>query len=155
MKGIIWNCRGVSKKGMSAFLKDLIWDYSADFVGIQEIKNKNYIEKFFIELDLQKNFLWHWIAASGKSGGMLSGTRCERLDLENFEGGDFVIIVNVFDKKLQKNWDILANVYGPAQKISSFMNWETCVKTKYPLHMGGDFNILRFSDEKNKKFAYN
>jgi len=33
---------------------------------------------------------------------MLSGTRCEGFDLENFEGGDFVIIVNVFDKKLQK-----------------------------------------------------
>lgn len=41
MIGIIWNCRGVSKKGMSTFLNELMFDYHADFIGLQEtIKRK-------------------------------------------------------------------------------------------------------------------
>jgi hypothetical protein len=69
-----------------------------------------------------------------------------------------VIIANVFDKSLKKNWS-LANVYGPAQdefkdcflaKLSNF-----CSKAKYPMLVGGDFNILRYSSDKNKRFHDN
>lgn len=50
-------------------------------------------------------------------------------------------------------------MYGPAQddlkdsflvELSSF-----CYKAKYPMLIGGDFNILRFSSDKNKKFQDN
>jgi hypothetical protein len=69
-----------------------------------------------------------------------------------------MIIANIKDKKLNKHWS-LVNVYGPAQdefkdnflaELSS-----TCFKAKHPLLLGGDFNILRFSSEKNKKFNDN
>jgi hypothetical protein len=40
MIGIIWNCRGVAKKGLSTFIKELIWDHKADFIGIQETMKK-------------------------------------------------------------------------------------------------------------------
>ena len=62
-------CRGVYKKGTSVFLKDLIWDYSADFVGIQETMNKNYFEKFFIELDLQRIFCGIGLLLEGNLAG--------------------------------------------------------------------------------------
>jgi hypothetical protein len=84
---------------------------------------------------------------------MLSGIRNDRFDVENFETGEFMIIANVFDKSLNKHWS-LANVYGLAQdefkdsfliELSSF-----CFKAKYPMLIGGDFNILRFSSEKTK-----
>lgn len=61
-------------------------------------------------------------------------------------------------KNLKKHWS-LVNVYGPAQdefkesflsELSSFY-----FKAKHPILMGGDFNILRFSSEKNKKFSEN
>jgi hypothetical protein len=54
---------------------------------------------------------------------------------------------------------VLANVYGLAQnefkdsflaELSSF-----CFKAKYPMLIGGDFNILRFSLKKNTKFHDN
>ena len=88
----------------------------------------------------------------------MSGVRKDKFDIENFDSGDFIIIANVFDKSLKKNWS-LANVYGPAQdefkdsflaELSSF-----CFKAKYPVLIGGDFNILRFSSDKNKKFHDN
>jgi hypothetical protein len=44
---------------------------------------------------------------------MLSGVRKDKFEVENFDSGDFMIIANVFDKSLKKNWS-LANVYGPA-----------------------------------------
>jgi len=51
------------------------------------------------------------------------------------------------------------NVYGPAQDdykdsfLAELSNF--CCKAKYPMLMGGDFNILRFSSAKNKKFSEN
>jgi hypothetical protein len=82
---------------------------------------------------------------------MLSGVRKDKFDVENFDSGNFMIIANIFDKSLKKKWSP-ANVYGSAQdkfedsflaELSSF-----CFKAKYPMLIGGDFNILRFSSEK-------
>jgi hypothetical protein len=89
---------------------------------------------------------------------LLSGIRNDRFDVETFENGEYMIIANVFDKKLTKHWS-LVNVYGPAQDefkdrfLSELSNF--CFKAKYHVHMGGDFNILRYSTEKNKKFNEN
>lgn len=47
MIGIFWNCRGVAKKGLSSFIKELIWDHKADFMGLQETMKKSYTDKFF------------------------------------------------------------------------------------------------------------
>jgi exonuclease III len=89
---------------------------------------------------------------------MLSGIRKDKFEVESFESGECMIIANVFYKSLKKSWS-LVSVYGPAQdefkdsflaELSSF-----CFKAKYPMLIGGDFNILRFSSDKNKKFNDN
>jgi hypothetical protein len=147
MIGIIWNCRGVAKKGISTYIKELIWDHKVDFIGIQETKKKSYSDNFFRKLDNAKEFSWHWTPSSGKSRGMLSGIKNDRFDVESFDIGDYMIIANVFDKNLKKHWS-LANIF--LSELSNF-----CFKPKYPILMGGDFNILRYSSEKNKKFNEN
>jgi hypothetical protein len=140
MIGLIWNCRGVAKKGLSSVIKDLIWDHKVDFIGLQETMKKSYSDKFFRQIDINNEFSWSWTPSVGKSGGMLSGIRNDRFEVENFENGDFMIIANVFDKSLKKHWT-LVNVYGPAQdemktsflaELSSF-----CFKAKYPMLLGG------------------
>jgi hypothetical protein len=40
--GLIWNCRGVSKKGIATKVKDLYSKYKADFIGLQETMRKNF-----------------------------------------------------------------------------------------------------------------
>jgi exonuclease III len=150
--------QGVAKKGFSSYIKELIWDHKVDFIGIQETMKKSYSDKFFQKIDNNKEFSWFWSPSNGKSGGMLSGVRKDKFEVENFDSGDFMIIANVFYKSLKKNWS-LANVYGPAQdefkdsflaKLSNF-----CFKAKYSILIGGDFNIMRFSSDKNKKFHDN
>jgi hypothetical protein len=49
MIGLIWNCRGVSKKGMCTGIRDLLLDHKADFVGLQETMKKNTM-KIFLEI---------------------------------------------------------------------------------------------------------
>ena len=39
--GIMWNCRGVAKKGMQTFVKDLLWEYQTDFVGSRRPSKKD------------------------------------------------------------------------------------------------------------------
>lgn len=37
MKGLIWNCRGINKSGVSTFLRDLIQEYKFHFNVLQEL----------------------------------------------------------------------------------------------------------------------
>jgi hypothetical protein len=101
---------------------------------------KSYSNKFFRKNDNNKDFFWSWTPSNDKSGGILSGIRKDRLDVEDFENGDFFITANVFDKKLKKHWT-LVNVYGPAQDElkDSFLTELSffCFRAKYPMLMGG------------------
>jgi exonuclease III len=89
---------------------------------------------------------------------MLSGIRTGRFDLEIFESGEYTIVANIHDKMLNKNIS-LVNVYGPTQDEfkDQFLSElaSMCLKCKHPMLIGGDFNILRFSDDKNKNFTQN
>jgi hypothetical protein len=49
----------------------------------------------------QKNFVWYWVPSKGRSGGILSGIRIERNDVENFENGEFTTVV----KELRNGMD--------------------------------------------------
>ena len=56
MIGVLWNCRGVSKKGMAGMLKELLSDYDVDFIGLQETMRKHYSDSFFRKVDYGKKF---------------------------------------------------------------------------------------------------
>lgn len=158
MIGLIWNCRGVTKKGLAPFLKELIWDHNADFISLQETIRKSYSDKFFRSIDPNKNFAWHWIPATGRSGGILCGIKLENFDVVSFEAGNFAIMAKVVDRKTQQNMTLIS-VYGPAHddKKDQFLTElsRLCTSNPHPLLIGGDFNILRFSSEKNKAFRGN
>ena len=143
---------------MQTFVKDLLWEYQADFVGFQETIKKRYPLSFFRKIDPQQKYVWHWIPSRGRSGGILSGIKTERFDILSSKTGTYFIMVKVFDKKLRKNL-CLVNVYGPAQDEGKevFLTElaQICYENKDPMLLGGDFNILRFSDEKNKNFRPN
>ena len=46
----------MAKKGLSSYIKELIWDHKVDFIGIQETMKKSYSEKFFRKIDNAKEF---------------------------------------------------------------------------------------------------
>jgi hypothetical protein len=53
-------------------------------------------------IDPQKQFAWHWLPSSGKSGGILCGIKKEKFDIIGTEEKNFSISVEVVDKKLGK-----------------------------------------------------
>jgi hypothetical protein len=78
--------------------------------------------------------------------------KIERFDVGSRSQGEFVLQHNLWDKQLEVKWN-LVNVYGAAQterkepflaELASF-----CSKIIEPYLIGGDFNIVRFSLEKN------
>jgi exonuclease III len=89
MVGLIWNCRGVSKKRIATKVKDLYSEYKADFIGLQETMRKKYTDKFFRLVDPHKNFAWHWLPSTGKSGGILCGIKKEKFEIIRVEEKEF------------------------------------------------------------------
>ena len=103
MIGVLWNCRGVSKKGMAGMLKELLSDYDVDFIGLQETMRKHYPDSFFRNIDYGKKIAWHWIPSKGKSGGILCGINIDRFDVISIMEGSFSIHAVVKDKKRKKD----------------------------------------------------
>uniref|UniRef100_A0A8I6X100 Endonuclease/exonuclease/phosphatase domain-containing protein n=1 Tax=Hordeum vulgare subsp. vulgare TaxID=112509 RepID=A0A8I6X100_HORVV len=71
MRGLIWNCQGVGKKGMATCLTDLIRDHSLDFLRLQETMKKDFSPKCLRRLDPFDLFKWEWIPSRGISGASM------------------------------------------------------------------------------------
>jgi hypothetical protein len=99
LQGLIWNCRGLRKKGVSTYIKSLIQQYSFHFVGLQETMIKDCDEKILRKFDCHQDYLWLYNAAKGKSGGILVGVKKEFYDVGSFHQGDFVLQLNLWDKQ--------------------------------------------------------
>jgi hypothetical protein len=84
MKGLIWNCRDIKKKGVSSFLRNLILEHKFYFIGLQETMQENIEDKKIREIDPNNTYLWKWIPSKGKSGGILSGVNLEHFDVGSF-----------------------------------------------------------------------
>lgn len=153
MQGLIWNCRGLRKKGVATFIKNLIEEYRFHFLGIQETMILDCDEKLLRKFDSEQNYLWLYNSAKGKSGGILCGVKRDLYDVGSFQKGEFMLQMNLWDKINRVKWNLLV-VYGSAHddrkmdflsELSSF-----CSKNKEPILIGGDFNIIRYSSERNK-----
>ena len=91
LQGLIWNCRGLRKKGVSTFLKNLIYQYQFDFIGLQETMVTDCDASLLRKFDTNQSYLWEWIPSKGKSGGILVGVSLSRFDVGSFKKGDFIL----------------------------------------------------------------
>jgi exonuclease III len=138
---------------MAFNLKDLFDEYDFDFIGLQETMKKQVDVPICREFDPNNKYTWIWSPSVGKSGGILCGIKSSRFDVNSFKVSRHFVKANVFDKKLKHNyWLVL--VYGAAQLTGreSFLVElaDICTNLLIPTVIGGDFNILRFGNEKNK-----
>jgi hypothetical protein len=113
--GLIWNCRGLKKKRVSTFLNNLILEHKFHFIGLQETMIADYSDSLLRRFDGNKDYLWMWNPAKGKSGGILVGILLERFDVGSFTQGEFMLKMNLWDKELKLKWNVLV-VYGAAQE---------------------------------------
>lgn len=152
VQGLIWNCRGLRKSGLATYLKSLIFQYDLHFIGLQETMVEDCEDTLLRKFDANQDYLWLWNPSIGKSGGILVGIKIEYYDVGAFKQGDYMLLVNLWDKQKQVKWDLLV-VYGAAHddnKIAFLTELaHFCAFSSKPLLIGGDFNIIRYANERN------
>jgi hypothetical protein len=151
MIGVIWNCRGVGKKGIAVDIKNLLTETGVDFIGLQETMKRKYTDKFFRNIDPNRLYAWHWLPSQGRSGGILCGIKKENFDIIKVIEHEFAVEAEVWDKKVKISLRLIT-IYGPAheERRDQFLRELStiCAKNDLPMIVGGDFNILRYSNEK-------
>lgn len=156
VQGLIWNCRGLKKRGF-CFLKNLILEFKFHFIGLQETIIENCEDSLLRKFDVNQDYLWLWNASKGKSGGILVGILIERFDVGSFKQGEFMIQMNLWDKVVKTKWNLLV-VYGSAHdenKMSFLAELSHfCATNTEPMIIGGDFNITRYLKEKTPWMEY-
>ena len=139
---------------MSTCLIDMMNANELDFIGLQETMKKSYNPAFFRQIDPNQKFHWEWVPSRGKSGGILCGLNKEKFDILMTKCGNYILQLNLFDKNKNCSWALMT-VYGAAhdeQKPEFIAELSAmCHNTSKPYLVGGDFNIIRHSGEKNKK----
>lgn len=152
IQGLIWNCRGLKKKGTSTYLKNLISQHHFHFVGLQETMIEVCEDSLIRKFDTQQEYIWLWNPSKGKSESILVGVKMDSFDVGSFKQGEFMIQLNLWDKRMKSKWNLVV-VYGAAQDegkipfLSELSNF--CSNSQEPTLIGGDFNIIRFAHEKN------
>jgi hypothetical protein len=123
-----------------------------DYIGFQETKKEEFTNSFLKNLLGNRNFVWNFLPAVGTSGGILVGINADLLEVLAWEIKTFSVSAVV--KKRRNDYICrITTVYGSAYEdkkqefISElhelFLNWEG------PALIGGDFNLVRFLEDKN------
>lgn len=124
-----------------------------DFIGLQETIKSQYTKNDLHSLCGGRNFIWHWAPPRGRSGGIIFGINGDVMDVIQVEVGEYFDRILVFDKIAKFNWNLIT-MYGDAQieRKAAFSAELSRVYQDNPLPclLGGDFNIIGKSYEKNK-----
>lgn len=111
--------------------------------------NNSWIKK----ISGNRNFHWAHLDPVGRSGGILLGVDGDLHDIISSEKGDHYVSMLVKDSKTLMEWQVIV-FYGPAQaddKDSFLVEFaDKCKRSKGSVVMGGDFNIIGKTCEKNK-----
>ncbi|KAG6644474.1 hypothetical protein CIPAW_08G057000 [Carya illinoinensis] len=151
-KILTWNVRGLNNPNKRLRVKNLIWDWKADIVCLQETKLK------FVDRSIIRN-LWNCVYAGwtslpskGASGGIIVMWDKRVVDLVDEYIGEFVVAGSFMSLEDGFVWGF-AGVYGPNNDISRKFLWDEitglCNWWEGPWCIGGDFNTTRFSSERS------
>ena len=112
----------------------------------------NFANPFLRILAGNLDFDWFILSPHGRSGVILVGLNRDTITIQNVLAGDFCVKFHVKSKNDGFLWALLA-VYGAAQDqlkdefLSELVR--ICDSETLPLIVGGDFKIIRRSEEKN------
>ncbi|KAG2591039.1 hypothetical protein PVAP13_5NG449740 [Panicum virgatum] len=104
-------------------------------------------------IDPSGSYLWKWVPSNGRSGEILSGVHIDKFDIGTFHEGKYILQLNLYDKEKKVKWNFL-NIYGAPHEenkmefLAELANF--CSRNKESFIAVGDFNIIRFTSEKNK-----
>ena len=152
MRAGFYNIRGFGRPGRRTQIRELISRERLDFAGLQETIKASFTPAELRSIDPGGHFAWHSTPANGHSGGLLLGVNEDNFKVKNWSSGSFFIRVDVLQLDTSEHWTCFV-VYGPAdhRRTDEFLSEMTTAISacSLPLVVGGDFNLIRGSEDKN------
>jgi hypothetical protein len=90
MRGIFWNSRVLSDLAKTRFLRETSIEQDLAFIALLETRKCDISQRSLNNFSAGKNFVWHWTAPRGRSGGILMGVNIDLMDVGGVEDGDFL-----------------------------------------------------------------
>jgi exonuclease III len=113
----IWNLRGFGAPGRQRQLKEYMRQENMDIVGLQETIKESFLLHELEGLSRHK-FAWHWVPASGHSGGILLGVKEDTFEVDDMDHGVFSVCMALNHRRCNLRWVVII-VYGPADHSRS------------------------------------
>jgi hypothetical protein len=154
MIGFFWNFRGMNQTSRLPALIGKIRDSHADFIGITETKKRDFSDGLLKTLSSNMPFSWCHLQAKGTAGGILVGANSDMFNMQVSDILHFSVSVILTDKKTNFSWKLVV-IYGPAYEEfkQAFLDelHEIAGSWTGPVLFGGDFNLVRFIDDKSNR----
>ena len=153
MKGSFWNSDGFRDSAKHFFVHETIRDLKLDFFAIIETARENFSAPFLNHLAGGLDYVWYCLPPQGRSGGILVGLNRETLQVQKVVNGSHCVNFHLRSKIDGFEWSLIP-VYGAAQDefkpefLAELVRM--CEVETRPMLIGGDFNIMRRQEDKNK-----
>jgi hypothetical protein len=151
MIGVVWNIRGLNKRGKLQCIADFIFDNKIDFVSFQETTKKKSFDDSFLGY-VNRDFIWHCLPATGTVGGILVGLNSRKFEVLAWQNLIFAVSVMIKNCDDKFVWTFLSFYGSPYEdgkqefinELHSLLdNWDG------PTLIGGDFNLVANIKEKS------
>lgn len=152
MKILTWNVCGLGGVKKRRFVRECISKYNSIVTMLQETKKDTMLQKLVKSSMGPKFSEWCVFPTIGTSGGILIAW--DPLEVRKVDEimGNFSLSIRLIKESSGFEW-LLIGVYGPCrpQFWSNFWDELQTIRSQWlePWIVGGDFNVIRFTHEKN------
>ena len=148
IKLLSWNVRGANNPNK----RNVIRSQRVDLVCLQETKIQELTVAIVRSLGVGRLSEWRAVEAEGTAGGILVFWDTRKMELVESEIGHFSVTCMFKNVEDGFRW-AFTGVYGPVKRNKREMFWEEMGALKGlwegPWCIGGDFNVVLFSNERN------
>jgi hypothetical protein len=123
-----------------------------DGICLQETIKSDFTVWDLTSLCEGESYEWSWTAASGHSGGTLTGVNTAVASVVGKDHGSFFSSLVLVSREDNFKWELI-NVYGPVQnerKLEFIQEMNQKISDiSWPVVVGGDLNMIRYAWEKS------
>ena len=150
-----WNVRGANDSDKRKVIKSVRKSNKVDVVCLQKTKIKDMSTGIVRSLRVGRHIDWRAINSRGAAGGVLVFWDIRVVELLEVEEGMFTVSCQFKNSVDGLRW-VFTGVYGPVCRRDREVFWEEFRSIKGlwrdPWCVGGDFNMIRYPEERGVGF---
>ncbi|KAG5598653.1 hypothetical protein H5410_030023 [Solanum commersonii] len=151
IKLISWNVRELKDQGKRIVVQNMIQDWKADIVCLQETKLVGNVQELIKQIWAGRWIKYACLEASGTRGGILILWDSKIWEGETLQVGAYTLSCK-FRAQLSNFECHITSVYAPNSQVERRLVWEELADVRGlmdgPWAICGDFNVCRFPSEK-------